>query len=134
MPPEHSSALRGAGEQQEAVPDDGVRQRWRPVLQDHHQGEAEQPGDQADVCTDRLCRHTHGEFGYLSRHPARTTGLTLDYCNLPQKLHKINIRWLQSGNAVMRYGVGDVAVLVCSAQEMRVGRNNSWKSINPGII
>lgn len=52
-----------------------------------------------------------------------------------QKLHKINnIRWLQSGDAVMRYSGGDVALLVWSGQEMRVGRNNSWKSINPGII
>lgn len=67
VPPKHCATLRGAGEQQEAVPDDGVWQRRRPVLQDHHQGKAEQSGDQAHVCSDRLCRQAHGEFSGVRR-------------------------------------------------------------------
>lgn len=98
VPPQHRASLRGAGEQPEALPDDGVRQWRRPVLQDHHQGEAERAGDQADVCSDRLCCQTHGKFFplRLARRPGVPPpgpGL-LRPTTKKKKKKELNISWV----------------------------------------
>lgn len=61
LPPQHRAAVRGVWDQQEDLPGDGVRQRWGPLLPNHHQGEANWLRIQAGVCSDHFCCDTHGE-------------------------------------------------------------------------